>query len=691
MECLDANSVQDLMSGSLSESERSLAIGHLDGCPDCRTLLGTLARDTARDVARETLANTAARLDELTTGGSQPPGSMGKSALAETALASRDSSQNVVDSAGGLTKLGRYTGLEKLGQGAMGVVYRADDPDLGRKVALKLLKRPDEELTERLVREARAMAKVSHPNVVQVYDVGVAGDSTYIAMELVEGVTLRAWGKQSHTVAEIVEAYAAAGRGLAAAHAAGIIHRDFKPDNCLVGADGRIRVTDFGLAAAQMSDGSPGSSMPDLALTSAGSVMGTPAYMAPEQFTGGNVDSRTDQFNFSVALYEALYGERPFAGKSFEQLGDNVCEGKVRPGPARTRVSRALRGIVLRGLAAKPGDRYPSMDLMLADLGRDRARAWRRTATVTALVGVALGLGLVADLAVRDRVAAQVRESFANTRRQTDRAFELLRNKFDAMSNLAYLSPATQAVSAHYDNADFGLGSADADNAELADLHQLLVSTDWVDFARKISPDVLAVADRKGRLLYTSAALDVWNKDLISVPGIQPLIGSSNNTAIMQLVRNDDPVLAQTRLLGAPHDGLSVMFVRTLAYQGSVNALYLQIADAESLLRDIRLDDRTLLALVSADGRHVGEAPGEVIAAAPADGSTAEVVVDGDTYLVRAQPVGDLPSARVVMAREIDSVLALFPHARVVFALAMFVAFMTASGCAFRARQIAGA
>ena len=302
-----------------------------------------------------------------------------------------------------------------------------------------------------------------------------------------------------------------------------------------------------------------------------------------------------------------------------------------------------------------------------------------------------LGLGLVADFMVRDRVAAQIRESFGNTGRQTDRAFDLLRNKMDAMSNLAYLSPATQAVSAHYDNADFGLGTAADDSAELTELHQLLVSTDWVDFARKISPDVLAVADRKGRLLYTSAALDAWNEDLVPVPGIQPLIGSSKNTAILQLVRNDDPVLAKTRLLGAPHPGLSVMFVRTLAYQDSVNALYLQVADAESLLRDIRLDDRTRLALVAADGRHVGDAPEDVVAAAPADGSTAEVVTDGDTYLVRAQPVSGLPSARVVMARQIDGVLALFPHARTVFALAMFAALALASGCAFRARQIAGA
>jgi predicted Ser/Thr protein kinase len=682
VDCLDANAVQDLMAGALDTTARALAIGHLDGCADCRELLNTLARDTARDVARETLAATSRRLDELA-------GAASNGALAETAVASRESSPITAD--GPATKLGRYTALEKLGQGAMGVVYRADDPDLGRKVAVKLLKRPDPELTQRLVREARAMAKVNHPNVVAVYDVGVAADGTYIAMELVEGTTLRQWQNQPHTVAEIVEKYVAAGRGLAAAHGAGIIHRDFKPDNCLVGSDGRVRVTDFGLAAAQLGEGGTDDdpSMSDLGLTTAGSVMGTPAYMAPEQFTGGNVDSRTDQFNFCVALYEALYRERPFAGKTFDQLGDNVCEGKVRPEPARNRVSRGLRAIVLRGMATKPGDRYPSMDHLVAELGRDRARAWRGTAFAIALIGVALGIGLLADVAVRDRVAAQVRESFLNTRKQTERAFDLLRNKFDAMSNLAYLSPATQAVSAHHDNADFGLGTAAADSADLQEVHELLVSTDWINFTRKITPDILGVADRKGRLLYTSAALDAWNTDLTGVPGIAPLLGSSKNTAVIELIRNDDPALVATRLIGAAHDGLSVMFVRTLAQGDVVNALYLQVADGTSLLHDIELDERTHLALVAPDGRHVGDVAGDLILAAPADGSTAEVIEGGDTYLVRAQPVTAL-SARIVMARQIDGVLALFPHARVVFALAMFVAFAAAGACAWRARRIAG-
>ena len=652
------------MSGALDAGERATAITHLDSCKDCRDLIGALARDATQDAARDTLDAKAAM-------------------LAETVPGTRESKPAIA------SKLGRYTNLERLGAGAMGVVYRADDPGLGRKVALKLLKRPDEELTERLVREARAMAQVSHPNVVAVYDVGVSDDSTYIAMELVDGHTLRAWQSGPHTVAEIVEAYVAAGRGLAAAHDAGSVHRDFKPDNCLVGkGDGRVRVTDFGLAAARTGAGEPS----DVDLTSAGSVLGTPAYMAPEQFTGGNVDSRTDQFNFSVSLYEALYGERPFAGRSFDELGDNVCEGRLKPEPAKTRVSRALRGIVLKGMSVKPGDRYATMDHMLGVLGRDRARAWRRAAGVTALVGAILAIGLVADFVVRGRVTTEIRESYKNTRVQTNRAFDLLNRKFEAVSNIAYITDAVNEVSAHYDNADFGLDSTQDDASELERLHQLLVSTDFISFARSMAPEVvLVVADRKGRMLYTSAQLDAWNTTLDKVPGVTALLASAEDKAVIELVHDDDPTLVETKLLGPPHRGLSVMFLRTIVRQKEIRALFIQVADLGSLLADITLDHHTALALVDAHGEHVGdEIPDELLRAAPADDSVAEVTIGGQAYLVQTQTLNGI-DARVVAARRVDGVLALFPHARLVFALAMFVALAGASACAFRARQIASA
>ncbi|HEY4058163.1 MAG TPA: serine/threonine-protein kinase, partial [Kofleriaceae bacterium] len=351
-------------------------------------------------------------------------------------------------------QLGKYTLEERLGQGAMGIVYRAKDAELGRSVAIKVLHRPDEALTERLVREARSMAQVSHPNVVAVYDVGDRDGTTYIAMELVSGDSLRSW-QDGHTVEKIVEAYIAAGRGLAAAHAAGIVHRDFKPDNVLVGKDGRTRVTDFGLAAV---DEKPNvdiaaRSIEDINLTTSGSVLGTPAYMAPEQFESGNVDARTDQFNFCVSLYEALYGERPFRGRTFEELSENVRAGNVRPSKG-SEVSSKLRAIVLRGMSTKPGDRYPTMDHLLADLGRDRARPWRRASQVLAIVAAMLAIALGGDWAVRHQDLARIDQTFEVARGQTNKAIKRLIKDFEFNSGQAYTLPLMKDVSAQYDQAD---------------------------------------------------------------------------------------------------------------------------------------------------------------------------------------------------------------------------------------------
>ncbi|HSD91045.1 MAG TPA: protein kinase, partial [Kofleriaceae bacterium] len=373
MECLDANLVQDLMSGALDSSRRAQVLGHLDTCEDCRELLNVTASETVNeslprfeDAGFDTtsLAPTPPRKDvsllatqlasDAVNDVGEAPTIVPQDLISTPAMSSRAATQPPVQG----KRLAHYTLTERLGAGAMGVVWRADDPKLGRQVAVKVLRRHDDALTERLVREARSMAQVNHPNVVTVYEVGEGEDgTTFIAMELVPGHSLRAWQtKQRHTVPEIVETYIAAGRGLAAAHAAGIVHRDFKPDNVLIGEDGRARVTDFGLAAAKPAAvGEKPTHIGDVNLTTSGSVLGTPAYMAPEQFLGGNLDPRTDQFNFCVALYEALYGERPFEGKSFAELGDNVCEGKIKAPPPGSQVSSALREILLRGLSVKPG------------------------------------------------------------------------------------------------------------------------------------------------------------------------------------------------------------------------------------------------------------------------------------------------------------------------------------------------
>jgi predicted Ser/Thr protein kinase len=718
VDCLDANAVQDLMSGALDAGARAAVIAHLDGCADCRDLISLLARDATRDAAVDTLRDAGGRppvLLETQLSAPVVPRRGDEAALIATAAASaRLAAPRVVTP--GLTgrTLGRYAITDRLGAGAMGVVYRADDVGLGRQVALKILHRPDDALTDRLIREARSMAQVSHPNVVAVYDVGIADGTTYIAMELVAGTNLRHWQQQLHSVAEIVEVFVAAGRGLAAAHAAGIVHRDFKPDNCLVGTDGRIRVTDFGLAAARTGSAAPGTGgpspspslpsspagpSPDVDLTASGSVLGTPAYMAPEQFSGGNVDPRTDQFNFCVGLYEALYGIRPFGGKTFDELGDNVCAGRVRPAPARTRVSGALRAIVLRGLSVRPGDRFATMDHLLAELVRDRARPWRRTALAAAALAAVLGLGLVADLVVRDRVAAQIQESFALTGRQTNRAWDGLTARFDTSANQVYSLAVMREVSSNRDNADFGLGDPQTDAANLDRIHNELASQDWTlvqDFAGMQYPTTIAVADSKGRMLYSSAAPALGRSDLTQLPWVKTALTQKDRT--ISLVRTDDPALVATGLLGpSPTHRLGFLYTRTLVLGNDktkeVASAFIEEVDAARLFGEIRLDEQTRLSIVAPGGTAIGDVPPALVRVAAVTAGTAEAAAGGAIYQVLAQPIRGFDNqivGDVVMARKLDSVLlSLFPGARAVFALTMLAAIALAVVSAVWMRRIA--
>jgi serine/threonine protein kinase len=660
--CLDANVVQDLMSGALDSTARRSVLGHLDTCDDCRELLAITASDTVKDVGLETTrVALTATLDS------------------SSGVRHNRPSMHAVQG----KKLGRYSLVERLGAGAMGVVWRAEDPTLGRAVAVKVLRHADDALTDRLVREAQSMAQVNDPNVVTVYEVGEADDgTTFIAMELVSGQSLRTWQSQKRTIPELVEAYIAAARGLAAAHAAGIIHRDFKPDNVLVGDDGRIRVTDFGLAAAKP-DPAAAQQITDVNLTTSGLVLGTPAYMAPEQFTGGNVDPRTDQFNFCVALYEAVYGERPFDGKEFSELGDNVIDGRVKPAPAGAHVSSALREILLRGLAPKPGDRFATMNELIVELGRDRAKPWRRTSIVAAALAGVLAIGLVADWIVRDRISSEIRQSFALTRSQLDKTVGRLTNTFYKISEAAYRESALRQVAGHHDQADFGLGSPEADRADLEELHNTLASTDWV----RLEGTQLAIADYKGRLLYSSAQPSTLGADLTTFDVVKRAIDSGKGDSVTVLA-SSDPRLAP--ILGKQQQGVTVLFERTLALgdksQGGSEArvLYLQLQDGKHLLDEIQLDEQTKLALVAPDGTWISNA-----------GMPASVMSgSGDGYEVESFPVRGLDNAeiaRVVMARPVDTVLSLFPGARLVFALTMLAAIMLAIFTAWRARQITGA
>ena len=390
----------------------------------------------------------------------------------------------------------RYMILDRIGAGAMGVVYTAYDPRLDRRVALKVMHaRPGAQASDvatRLLREAQALAKLSHPNVVAVHDANALGEVVYLTMELVDGVSLTTWLKQRpRSVDEILKVFIEAGQGLAGAHAAGLIHRDFKPDNVLVGDDGRVRVVDFGIARgadgpdlmsvdqaiersqdpATRSDAPPpaekaaeGAVLPfastdrgavpgfarsnDLAdtqraegaqlvkktegsrfaaavaaaasgadrprllasqletaipglssvrLTRTGALVGTPAYMAPEQHIAARVDARSDQFAFCIALYEALFGSHPFPAKNYVQLSLSVLGGKVDTMVGRNDVPVRVRKAILRGLTVDPALRFASMDELLVVLKSDPELRRRRRVGLALLAGGVAGvMGLVA-------------------------------------------------------------------------------------------------------------------------------------------------------------------------------------------------------------------------------------------------------------------------------------------------------
>lgn len=316
-----------------------------------------------------------------------------------------------------------YVVLEHLGSGGMGAVYKVYDPELNRMVALKLL-RGDRTSSvthkARLVREAQALARLAHPNVVPVYAAGEIGDAVFIIMELVEGHTLEQWlAERPCSVAEIIPIFAAAGRGLYAAHCGGLVHRDVKPRNVLVGKDGRVRILDFGLArtvsessldsnAHDRADlagpagcgeppGSPDSiaehsartdNLVESSLTRTGLLVGTPRYMAPEQYLHAKVGAEADQFGLCVSLYYAVYGQYPFPGKSLAQLKRNVLSGRMNELPRRRGVPARLRRAILRGLSIDPAGRHASMSALVAEL--ERKGIWTRLRPIAATMLVTL-------------------------------------------------------------------------------------------------------------------------------------------------------------------------------------------------------------------------------------------------------------------------------------------------------------
>jgi eukaryotic-like serine/threonine-protein kinase len=427
--CPEETDLAEFARGGLSRDSREEIEQHIDACETCGRLVGELLRVFGSLDARHEVPSGEPTLAE---GNTLPPGRGFPLSLREGA------------------KLGRYVVLRKVGAGGMGVVYAAYDPELDRKVALKLL-RPDDAMgcsedtlsqrNRRLLREAQAMARLHHRNVVTVHDVGTFEDRVFIAMEFVDGGTLREWlvaGRRSWR--ETLAVFRRAGAGLVAAHEADLVHRDFKPDNVLLGQDGRVVVTDLGLArplgeapAALAEDERTATheiSGLDGTLTRTGALVGTPAYMSPEQLQGKRADASSDQFSFCVALYEAVYGERPFSGDGLAALVASVLDGRVRSPPADVRVPRWLRRVLLRGLTLEPSRRYADMTELLAALRPPSAPLQLGTAAVVlGILGVATSIGYSSRTAAdyceqaEDHlrgvwdpdIAAKVEEAFAAT------------------------------------------------------------------------------------------------------------------------------------------------------------------------------------------------------------------------------------------------------------------------------------
>ena len=302
--------------------------------------------------------------------------------------------------------VGRFRITKRLGSGGMGEVLAGFDDELERAVAVKLLHTDiGQEHAERLRREAKALAQLSHPNVVQVYEVGSWRNQLFIAMELVEGQTLKEWlAVQPQSLDAILQMFISAGAGLAAAHARELIHRDFKPENMIVADDGRPRILDFGLARKDSNESASSTeheaALDDLALvdthvagasgklgdslTQTGAILGTPAYMPPEQLRGMATNAASDQFSFCVALWEAVYRERPFAGKNVRELAVAVCDGDIRE-PEEPRGPARLRRAMARGLAVDPKERWPGMEALLDELDSIRTAPARRTRAAVAI------------------------------------------------------------------------------------------------------------------------------------------------------------------------------------------------------------------------------------------------------------------------------------------------------------------
>ena len=458
-ECLDENEVARHLAGLGTEQERARVGEHLDSCERCSELLSALVRTMVAPEPDEWPQKTI------------PRG----------------------------TNLGRYVLLDPVGKGGMGVVYGAFDPELDRKVAVKFLRGGPggggSAARSQVLAEAQAIARLSHPNIITVHDVGTFGGEVFFAMEYVKGETLRRAQRPGraglqHTLA----LYLAAGEGLAAAHRAGIVHGDFKPENVLVGEDGRVRVTDFGLARA-VHEHAP-------------RFAGTPAYMAPEHWSGHPPDVRSDQYSFCIALLEAVQGQRP------EEVQEASPSQRPEPVLMRGRsLPVRLARVLARGLAADPAQRWPSMEALLDALRDARLPFRRSTGALTTLL-------LLVTLAVWTQHAIWARRADNELEAAAARVPELIRAQTERTDLLVQAGLRAEGVLGALggaSNMDAALGLVEDARREhqLREAHEILRSADLPGLKTR---DALLVANAWGRVILNLAAPEAFGAPAPALP-----------------------------------------------------------------------------------------------------------------------------------------------------------------------------
>jgi hypothetical protein len=571
--CLDENGVALYLAEDTRDDERDAVRAHLDTCDACRELVAGLVRTLVSAEPDEQTARTL------------PRG----------------------------TNLARYVVLDPIGRGGMGVVYSAYDPELDRKVALKLL-RSDVETSaaaagrSQLLAEAQAMARLSHPNIITVFDVGTWQEEVFFAMEFLKGQTLRLVQNADDVRPQrMLDVYLAAGAGLAAAHAAGLIHRDFKPENVLVGDDGRVCVTDFGLARAAHDVDTK--------------MAGTPAYMAPEQWRGAPADVRTDQYSYCVALHEAIYGSRPLRASVASEDKVPLKKARVPPGVGR---------VLARGLEAQPEARWPSMDALVFALGEARrpVRTWS--------LGLVAVLLLVTGLVWAQHWMGVVRVEHELTV-AAHRLPELLRAQHDLIEAQANVGLRADGVLSAFDeasNMDAALGLAEKATKEqdFKEAHAVLSSADLPGLKER---DALLLVNAWGRVVLNLADVETYGA---AAPALPILVRTMDEDSTDELwsastlnkieipltkpVRPDDLLLVSARPVERGHSVVGAMLSGSWV--------------GRELLEDLRRNSGAGVALHAPDGGWAGAH----WAVVPPVGRLTRMRLDGRDFVVYGVKLG---------------------------------------------------